>query len=202
MTDTLPADGSLLFVPTNVPSYSTSTGGTLPTDAASVTRTYDAATRSIRFAWPAGAQLAPGETYSITLSLQIKPGLAPATTAVNSFGVRTDRTLAASGCTALNPGNGRSVSFASNTCSTTNVVTTLSQGSFAASKGVKSDTGASQNVANAAVPCTADADGYYRYPCAAVSGIGHTDSWKLETDQRRQRVRDRADRCGRVPAQR
>ncbi|MGO4301657.1 DUF5979 domain-containing protein [Leifsonia sp. RAF41] len=180
VTDTLPADGSLLFVPTNVPSYSTSTGGTLPTDAASVTRAYDAASRSIRFTWPAGAQLAPGETYSITLSLQIKPGLPPGSAAVNSFGVRTDRTLASSGCTALNAGNGRAVTFANNTCSTSNVVTTLSQGSFAASKGVKSDTGASQNVANAAVPCTADSDGYYRYPCAALSGIGHTDSWKLE----------------------
>jgi uncharacterized repeat protein (TIGR01451 family) len=39
VTDTLPADGSLLYVPTNVPSYSTSSGGTLPTDGAVITRT-------------------------------------------------------------------------------------------------------------------------------------------------------------------
>jgi len=180
VTDTLPADGSLLFVPTNVPSYSTSSGGTLPVDAASVTRTYDAASKSIRFAWPAGSALAPGETYSITLALQIKPGLSPATTAVNTFGVKTDRALDANGCTALNPGNGRAVTMTAGTCTTSNVVTTLSQGSFTASKGVRSDTAEAQNVANASVPCTADADGYYRYPCAAVSGIGHTDSWKLE----------------------
>lgn len=180
VTDTLPANGSLLFVPTNVPSYSTSSGGTLPTDPAAVTRSYDAASGTIRFTWPAGSALAPGETYSITLALQIKPGLAPSTTAVNTFGVKTDRTLDSGGCTALNPGNGRAVTLTAGVCSTSNVVTTLSQGSFTASKGVRSDTGEAQNVSNASVPCTADADGYYRYPCAAVSGIGHTDSWKLE----------------------
>ncbi|SDH71395.1 conserved repeat domain-containing protein [Leifsonia sp. 98AMF] len=180
VTDTLPADGSLLYVPTNVPTFSTSTGGTLPVDGAVITRTYDAATGTIRFTWPAGSQLAPGETYSITIGLQIKPGLAPAKTAVNTFGVSTDRQLTGANCTALNPGNGRAVTFAGNTCSTSNVVTTLSQGSFTASKGVKSSTGQAQNVVNPALPCTADADGYYRYPCAAVSAIGATDDWKLE----------------------
>ncbi|MFF2051124.1 DUF5979 domain-containing protein [Leifsonia sp. NPDC058194] len=180
VTDTLPADGSLLYVPTNVPIFSTSTGGTLPTDATKVTRTYDQAAGTIRFTWPAGSQLAPGETYSITIALQIKPGLAPGSVATNRFGVSTDRTLTSGVCTALNPGNGRPVTFAANTCSTSNVVTTLSQGSFTASKGVRSDSGAAQNINNPALPCTSDADGYYRYPCAAVSAIGDTDHWKLE----------------------
>lgn len=180
VTDTLPGDGSLLFVPTNVPVYGTSTGGTLPTDATKVSRAYDQTAGTIRFTWPAGSQLAPGETYSITISLQIKPGLPPATVATNRFGVSTDRALTAGACTALNPGNGRPVSFAANTCSTSNVVTTLSQGSFTASKGVRSDSGAAQNINNPALPCTSDADGYYRYPCAAVSAIGDTDHWKLE----------------------
>ncbi|MDN4613531.1 DUF5979 domain-containing protein [Leifsonia sp. F6_8S_P_1B] len=178
VTDALPADGSLLFVPTNVPIYSTSTGGTLPVDAAKITRTFDAATGTIRFSWPAGSQLAPNETYAITISLQIKPGLAPSTVATNRFGVTNDRTLTA--CTALNSGNGRAVSLAANVCSTSNVVTTLSQGSFTASKGVRSDSGTAQNVSDASVPCTADTDGFYRYPCAAVSTVGGTDHWKLE----------------------
>ncbi|SEI16452.1 MULTISPECIES: DUF5979 domain-containing protein [unclassified Leifsonia] len=180
VTDTLPADGSLLYVPTNVPTYSTSTGGTLPTDGAVIARAYDPVTGSIRFTWPAGSQLAPGETYSITIGLQIKPGLAPASSAVNTFGVTTDRQLASSDCTALNPGNGRAVTFAANTCSTSNVVTTLSQGSFTASKGVKSPTGQAQNIVNPALPCTPDSEGFYRYPCAAVSAIGATDDWKLD----------------------
>ncbi|MBW8872178.1 MAG: hypothetical protein JF618_08455, partial [Leifsonia sp.] len=180
VTDTLPADGSLLFVPTNVPTYTTSTGGTLPVDGAAIVRTYDAASGTIRFSWPAGSQLAPGETYSITIGLQIKPGLAPASTALNGFGVTTDRQLTSADCTALNPSNGRPVSFTANTCSTNNVVTTLSQGSFTASKGVKSSTGLAQNIVNPAIPCTADTDGYYRYPCAAVSAIGATDDWKLD----------------------
>ncbi|MGO4535762.1 DUF5979 domain-containing protein [Leifsonia sp. 2MCAF36] len=180
VTDTLPADGSLLYVPTNVPTYTTSTGGTLPVDGAVIVRSYDPATGTIRFAWPAGSQLSPGETYSITLSLQIKPGLAPATAAVNTFGVTTGRQLTNAGCTALNPGNGRAVTFAGNTCSTSNVVTTLSQGSFTAAKGVKSTTGQAQNTVNPAIPCTADTEGYYRYPCAAVSAIGATDAWKLD----------------------
>lgn len=180
VTDTLPADGSLLYVPTNVPAYSTSAGGTLPVDGAVIVRTYDAASRTIRFTWPAGSSLAPGETYSITIGLQIKPGLAPAASAVNTFGVKTDRQLTSADCTALNPGNGRPVSFADNTCTTSNVVTTLSQGSFTASKGVKSSTGQAQNVVNPALPCTPDTEGFYRYPCAAVSAIGATDDWKLE----------------------
>lgn len=178
VTDTLPSDGTLLFVPTNVPVYATSIGGTLPTDGATITRTYDPAAGTIRFVWPAGSRLAPGETYSITLTLQIKPGANPGTTALNTFGVTSDRTFA--GCTALNAGNGRPVSLASNTCSTNNVVTTLAQGSFTASKGVSSTTGKAQNIANPAVPCTSDGDGFYRYPCAAVSAIGATDTWKLE----------------------
>lgn len=178
VTDTLPADGSLLFVPTNVPTFSTSTGGTLPTDPASITRTYDPVARTIVFRWPAGSRLAIGETYQITLNLQIKPGLAPATTATNTFGVTDDRTLTA--CTALNPGNGRPVTFAANTCSTTNIVTTLSQGSFTASKGSRSSSGLAQNIANPALACTPDTDGFFRYPCAATSTIGGTDTWKLD----------------------
>lgn len=180
VTDTLPADGSLLYVPTNVPTYSTSAGGTLPVDGAVIARAFDPASGTIRFTWPAGSALAPGETYSITLALQIKPGLAPASSAVNTFGVRTDRQLTSADCTALNPGNGRPVTFADDTCTTSNVVTTLSQGSFTASKGVKSSTGQAQNVVNPALPCTPDTAGFYRYPCAAVTAIGATDDWRLD----------------------
>jgi uncharacterized repeat protein (TIGR01451 family)/fimbrial isopeptide formation D2 family protein len=180
ITDTLPSDGSLLFVPTDVPAFSTTTGGLLPTDSAVIVRSYNSATGVIRFTWPTGSKMAPGESYAITLNLQIKPGAAPTSTATNTFGVTSDRTMTSANCTKLNSSSTRAVSFATNTCSTTNVVTTLSQGSFTAAKGAKGSSGTAQNVVSPTTPCTADTDGYYRYPCAANSVIGGTDSWKLD----------------------
>ncbi|MBH0110276.1 hypothetical protein I6E81_08865 [Salinibacterium sp. NG22] len=178
ITDRLPSDGSLIYVPTDNPVYSTSSGGTLTTDAAQIVRTFDAATGEISFAWPAGAQLAPGETYSITLRLQVKPGLAAASIAENGLDFTNDRQVEA--CTPLNSANGRAVTLTDNTCATSNVVTVLSLGSFSALKGVKSTAGTATNVINPAVSCSADADGYYRYPCAADSTIGWIDEWKLQ----------------------
>ncbi|QYH34795.1 DUF5979 domain-containing protein [Salinibacterium sp. M195] len=178
VTDVLPADSSLTFVPTDNPVYSTTSGGTLTTDAAQVVRSFDAATGEISFTWPTGARLAPGETYSITLRLEVKPGLAAASVADNGMTVTNDRQLEA--CAPLNSSNGRAVTLADNTCSTSNVVTVLALGSFSAQKGVKSTAGTASNSVNPSVNCTPDAGGYYRYPCAANSTIGGTDEWKLQ----------------------
>ncbi|MEL0625456.1 DUF5979 domain-containing protein [Salinibacterium amurskyense] len=178
IADLLPSDGSLNYVPTDSPVYSTSSGGTLTTDAAQITREFDAATGEIRFSWPEGARLAPGETYSITLRLEVQPGLAAASVSENGLGFTNDRQLEA--CTALNNANGRPVALTDNTCSTSNIVTVLALGSFSALKGVKSSLGTATNTVNSALACSADAGGYYRYPCAADSALGSTDEWKLQ----------------------
>ncbi|EPR75035.1 hypothetical protein ADILRU_2572 [Leifsonia rubra CMS 76R] len=178
ITDKLPADGSLRFVASDVPIYSTTAGGALTVDAALVTRTYDPASRSIAFSFPPGSQLAPGETYTVTVKLEVKPGLAAGSVSVNGLQFTNDRQVSA--CTALNSANGRTAVLTGNTCATDNVVTVLSIGSFSAFKGVKSTLGTATNTRNSALTCNPDTDGYYRYPCAADSSIGATDQWKLQ----------------------
>ena len=178
ITDLLPTDGSLTYVPTDSPVYSTSSGGTLTTDAAQITREFDAATGEIRFSWPEGARLAPGETYAITLRLEVQPGLSAGAVAENGMSFTNDRQVEA--CTALNSANGRPVSLTDNTCSTNNIVTVLALGSFSALKGVKSSLGTATNTVNPALTCNADADGFYRYPCAADSVLGGVDEWNLQ----------------------
>lgn len=179
VVDTLPTDGSLLFVPTDVPVYATSANGTLSTDPTQITRSFDEATGVISFSWPAGARLAPGETFQITLKLQLKAGLGAGFVSTNTFGVSSDNILANGACTALNAGNGRPVGLADNVCTTSNIVTVLGQPSFSTSKKVKGASGGAVNVLNPSVVCTPDSDGFHRYPCAANSEIGQTDEWRL-----------------------
>lgn len=178
ITDQLPADGTLRFVPADVPIYSTTAGGTLTTDAAQITRSFDPATGRISFTFPNGAQLAPGETYTVTLRLEVAPGLPAATVGLNGLEFTNDRQLTA--CTALNNANGRTAVLNGNTCATDNIVTVLSIGSFSAFKGVRSTEQTATNTTNPALACTPAPDGYYRYPCAADTAIGATDEWKLQ----------------------
>ena len=98
----LTAGGPLLFDSTSEVTYSTSTGGILPTTG--VQLAYDPTLRSLTFSWAAGSRLAPGETYTIVVPLQVAPGL-PASygDVVNRMTFTSDRTLAA--CTNTS-GNG------------------------------------------------------------------------------------------------
>ena len=182
----MPFGGSLLFDPTSELTYSTSSGGILPTTGQTVA--YDDTTRRIQITWPAGQRLAPGERYSIVIPLQLAPGLRstdPA--ALNTFQFSSDRTLGAN-CTNAT-GNGRPVTTTTprTSCSTTAVVTTYEASAISSFKGVKGDVGAgtvstrgATNVTNAATPCVSDAQGFYRQPCAANTVIGGTDLWKLQ----------------------
>jgi uncharacterized repeat protein (TIGR01451 family) len=181
---TLATGGPLLFDPTSEITYSTSAGGILPTTG--VTMVYDDAARTLSFAWPDGSRLAPNETYTIVVPLQVAPGL-PATygDVVNQMTFSSDRQLAA--CTNTS-GNGEGVtSVGLYGCRTSNDLRTISASAISSFKGVKGDVDASGvstsgavNVSNAAATCVADAAGFYRNPCAARSVIGGTDLWKLQ----------------------
>lgn len=180
----LAAGGPLLFDPTSEITYSTSTGGILPTTG--VQWAYDAAGRSITFTWPAGSRLAPGETYTIVVPLQVAPGLPAAYgDVVNTMTFTSDRTLAA--CTNAS-GNGEGVTaVGANGCRTSNDVQTISASAISSFKGVQGDVGTGTtsttgavNVNNAATACIADAQGFFRNPCAANTRIGATDLWKLQ----------------------
>ncbi len=190
IVDSLPVDaglatgGPLLFDPTSEITYSTSAGGILPTTG--VQFAYDAGARTLTFSWPAGARLAPGETYTIVVPLQVAPGLPAAYgDVVNAMTFTSDRTLAA--CTNTS-GNGEGVHTVGATgCATSNDVQTISASAISSFKGVKGDVGSGTtsttgavNVNNAATACVADAQGFYRNPCAAYSQIGATDLWKLQ----------------------
>ncbi|WP_395638872.1 DUF5979 domain-containing protein [Pseudolysinimonas sp.] len=180
----LTAGGPLLFDPTSEITYSTSSGGILPTTG--VVFDYDAGTRTLTFSWAPGSRLAPGETYTIVVPLQVAPGL-PASygDVVNAMTFTSDRTLAA--CT-NSSGNGEGVHTVGATgCATSNDVTTISASAISSFKGVKGDVGTGTvsttgavNVNNATTACVADSQGFYRNPCAAYSQIGATDLWKLQ----------------------
>ncbi len=188
IVDSLPVDsglaagGPLLYDPTLVPTYTDSSGGILPTSG--VTVAYDSSTRKVAFTWPAGSRLAPGEKYTIVLSLQLMPGLqATYGSVVNTMTFSSDRTLA--GCTNTVSGNGRGVTLSNPACSTTNVVTTFAASGISTFKGVKGNvtgtsTSGAVNTTDATIPCVADSDGYYRSPCAAYTVVGGTDRWKLQ----------------------
>ncbi|WP_309069658.1 DUF5979 domain-containing protein, partial [Microbacterium sp.] len=181
LVDTLPASLDVDF--SEEPVYSTSEGGRLSLEP---TYSYDAATRKLSFEWPAGAtRMAPGESYSITLGIVLKPGLRQDERATNGFVVTTAQPLSA--CTNTS-GNGQGVQpgRAENACGTTNYVEPVPGASLAVYKGVKGEVNGelvdgAVNTTNAGGSCFADAEGYYRTPCAANTVVGATDAWKLET---------------------
>lgn len=190
IVDQLPINASLspvwplLFDPTAVPTYSDSSGGQL---TGTPTQSYNATTRQISFAWPAGSQLAPGEVYQIVLSLQVAPGLQATYGTnghvLNTFTFASDETLAS--CS--NTSGSQGFTLAGKSCSTSNYVTVLSAAAITTFKGVRGNvdssgtsTSGATNVNNAATPCTPDSDGFYRTPCAANTVVGGTDLWKVQ----------------------
>jgi uncharacterized repeat protein (TIGR01451 family) len=180
----LPSGGPLLFDPTSEITYATSAGGILPTTG--VTMVYDNAARTLAFSWPDGSRLAPNEEYTITVPLQVAPGLAATYgDVVNQMTFTSDRVLSA--CTNTS-GNGEGVtSVGVDGCRTSNDLRTIAASAISSFKGVKGDvdesgvsTSGAVNVSNAATACVADSQGFYRNPCAANSVIGGVDLWKLQ----------------------
>ena len=176
--------GPLIFDPTSEITFSTSAGGILPTTGVGVA--YDATTRRITLTWPSGARLAPLEAYSIVIPLQVAPGLEPVYGDVlNRMTFTSDRTLSA--CTNTS-GNGEGVSQPGPTsCSTSNDLQTIAASAISSFKGVKGDVDAfgvsasgAANINDAATPCVADPQGFYRAPCAANTVVGGTDLWKVQ----------------------
>lgn len=185
LADQLPATLELDGTPTT---YATSAGGTLATTG--ITEQYDPATRKLTFTWPAGgARMSPGETFTLRVGISLSAGLSPTDRATNAFTVTTAQTLAACTNTSGN-GQGTLAGLAANQCGTSNYLQPRPGANLLSNKGVKGDivdpsgtplvTGA-VNTQNPASPCVADAEGYYRSPCAANSVVGGQDSWKITT---------------------
>ena len=179
LTDTLPTTLEWDGVD---PTYATSAGGLLSTNP---TVSFDAATRALTFVWPAaGQRMAPGESFTITLGLILQPGLTGSQRATNSMVVNTGQTLAGCSNTSGN-GQGTISGLPPTACGTTNFVQPVAGGSLVTTKGVKGDvvnavTTGGYNVTSPNATCTPDANGYYRYPCAAQSVVGGTDEWRID----------------------
>lgn len=180
LVDTLPAE---LNYDGELPVFATSAGGTLSTD---VDYVYDSAARTLTFSWPDGGdRMSPDETFTITLGLILAPGLTPAQRATNSMVVTTAQNLTS--CTNLS-GNAQGVlaGLPAQECGTTNYVAPIAGATLVTEKSVRGDitgpglTPAAVNVSDPQGPCVADAEGFYRSPCAANSVIGGTDEWKLD----------------------
>ncbi|MCS5723817.1 DUF5979 domain-containing protein [Herbiconiux sp. CPCC 203407] len=163
------------------PVFSTSTGGTLSTDVAVV---YDAPTKKLTLSWPEdGQRMQPGETFTVKLGIVLDVGLTSGQRATNQIVVSTGQTLQACTNTSGN-GQGTLAGVAANECGTTNYVGPQPGSAMISTKSVKGDVveplvSGAVNTTDPTLPCLADAEGYFRSPCAANTRVGGTDSWKL-----------------------
>lgn len=162
------------------PTYSTSAGGTLPTTGIVVTQP---TASTIQFTWPGAARMQPGESFLVTLKIELLPGLTLNERATNEFVVTTQQTLVS--CTNTS-GNGQGVlaGLAATECGTSSFVRPLGGALLFAQKSVQGEvdgtlTSGATNVVDPSQTCTPDAQGFYRTVCAAHTVIGATDTWRL-----------------------
>ncbi|MCL2455753.1 MAG: DUF11 domain-containing protein [Micrococcales bacterium] len=202
-SDRLPTDANgpqLIFDPDadpTVPQWSFALAGAaptpphgtpLPTDPAQVTVTQVGT--EIFFGMPAGSVLEPGQTYTITILLMLRPGVTPADAVQNwavidigdiPFDVDGDGNVI--GCV---PTYGVSVDGHS-LCMDDAVVSPLAVPAISTVKRVKADAPHGQPgipevfSATAGFDCTgqADANGFYRSPCIPVTLPGATETWEF-----------------------
>jgi hypothetical protein len=136
------------------------------------------------FTWPSDARtMAPGETFSVRLMLEVQPGLAAGERATNEMTVTTAETLAS--CANIEGGGSTTSAWASDptTCGTTDYVTPTVGPNLFTVKGVRGSLDGASNPLNPEQECvaslTATGGSYFRAPCAANSVIGGDDEWVL-----------------------
>ncbi|WEK60706.1 MAG: DUF5979 domain-containing protein [Candidatus Microbacterium colombiense] len=135
------------------------------------------------FSWPDGSRMAPGETFSVRILLQLQPGLGIGQQAINTMTVHTDENLQS--CTNSVTGGSVTGAWAADdtTCGTTDYVTPANATSLFVVKGVRGERqgaiypGRPDAICQQNLVVTGGA--YFRSPCAANSEIGGTDSWVL-----------------------
>jgi hypothetical protein len=146
-------------------------GPQLPTDPAVVTASVLDGGAQIRFTFPAGTVLEVGQTYTITIDLIFRPGLAGGVDVTNSFGVSADRAFDSCDGTLLVDGE----------CSADTTVTEQVAGAIRGIKFVRAtDTSLGVDQTFASVPCAADGAGFYSGPCLPITRPGDTEVWRLQ----------------------
>ncbi|WP_291379570.1 DUF5979 domain-containing protein [Demequina sp.] len=177
LRDTLPAD--LVYLGDTAPVYTPDASGMLP-EPADMTQVGN----ELVFTWPSDARtMAPGETFSLRLMLEVQPGLAAGDRATNEMTVTTAETLAS--CANIDDGGSTTSAWADDptTCGTTDYVTPSVGPNLFTVKGVRGSLDGASNPLNPEQECLASLDAtggsYFRAPCAANSVIGGVDDWVL-----------------------
>ena len=154
-------------------------GTAMPTDPDDVTVDSDGNLRSLEFTFPPGTVLEVGQTYTITVKVQFRVGLAPNTVVNNTAGVTGDRPWDTC-VTRLDPDTGE--------CQADADVTPTPAPAIKQSKQVKAtDDDQLDVIVDPAAPdlsttCSPDADGFYSYPCTPVIVPGHDETWRVNVE--------------------
>ncbi|MFK4788675.1 DUF5979 domain-containing protein [Microbacterium sp. ZW T5_56] len=154
----------------------------MPIDPALITVTEntnaDGEVTSIRFAFPTGTVLMPGEKYTVTINLMFRPGVSAGQAVENAMSVSAAEDFVL--CNRERHPDDIDVP----TCDATGTVTVIDTGALRGQKTVKSDDGLGvTNVANPALSdqCRATrtlaGDDYFAYNCAPVTKPLTTETW-------------------------
>ncbi|MEU6859870.1 DUF5979 domain-containing protein [Glycomyces sp. NPDC046736] len=151
------------------------TGPALPTDAAEVTTDITGNVEQIVFSFPSGSVLEVGQTYTITIQLMIRPGVAGGSVVENTAGVSGDRPW--DECTGtLDPDTGE--------CQANASVQVSSSASIRAVKSVRAvDDELGELSVSDDVPaedCTPNANGFFVSPCVPILKPGGDHIWRFE----------------------
>lgn len=167
-------------------------GPAMPTDPADVTVSESPDT--IRFTFPAGTVLEVGQTYTITLPLQFRPGLPGNTDVTNTVGITGDRPW--DECE-------ESLDDDSGECQDSSTVHPVKAGSLSGQKSVKAadddDLGV-LNTRNLPDPgCVPDANGFYRSGCVPITKPGSDEIWRMTFTNTGNLPQDRVYAIDRLP---
>jgi uncharacterized repeat protein (TIGR01451 family) len=146
-------------------------GPAMPTDPTEVDAVLATGGAQIQFSFPPGTVLEVGQTYTITIALMFRTGLAATTNVTNTFGVVGDRPFDTCGGT-LDPTTGE--------CDASTTVTVQTAGALRGIKTVRAED-PSLGVDNTvpSFPCAADADNFYSAQCAPITKPGGNEIWRL-----------------------
>lgn len=187
ITDQIPTDATgpmLVFDPFADPSgpgpYSYALAGAapappsgpaMPTDPTQVTATVGGGGSSIQFTFPPGTVLEVGQTYTITVQLMFRTGLAAGTDVTNTVAVTGDRPFDTCGGV-TDPTTGA--------CTANTTVTVETAGALRGVKEVRAeDTELGVDPTLLGTTCTPDANGFYAGPCVPITKPGGTEVWRL-----------------------
>lgn len=150
-------------------------GAALPTDPDEVTADVTGNVEQIRFTFPAGSVLEAGQTYTITIQLTVRPGVAAGTVVANTAGVTGDRPWDACDGT-LDADTGE--------CRASASIQVTSAASMRSVKTVRAEDDELGNLSTDPgtdpADCAPDAAGFYKSPCVPVLKPGGDHWWRFE----------------------